>query len=88
MNLWTGTLLDVSCSYLQKHGKPEIFAACLTNWINEFDCLLFDMPQIQHLKMSQPVVVEGIPPAIPVQIPAQIDHEPNSYDSIQPNKVD
>lgn len=38
--------------------------------------------------MLQPVVLQELIPLDPGQIPAQIDQEPNSHDSIEPYNVD
>lgn len=45
LNLWTGTLSDVSCFYLQKHAE-DILAARFMNSIKERNRLLFDVLQI------------------------------------------
>lgn len=48
------------------------------HWINERNRLPFQISQIQQFDMPQPVVLEEITSLDRVQIPAQIDQEPNS----------
>lgn len=74
LNLWTGTLSNVSWFHLQKQAEGQnIPAARFMNWIDERIRLPFEIPLIQLFETPQPVVGEVIPPPDPVQILAQID---------------